>query len=338
MNGPTPTGLSLRDVSVAFGATLAVSDVTLDVAAGEVLALVGPSGCGKSTLLRTIAGLESPDNGTVHWAGGDLSDVPPHERDVGLMFQDHALFAHRSVAENIEFGLRMRSVPAGERRRRVSELIELVGLPASMTDRNVESLSGGEAQRVALARALAPQPRLLLLDEPLGALDRALRSELVDELRVLLRELGQTTIHVTHDQDEAFALADRVAVMSAGRVRRVGSPAEIWNDPQSAFVAEFVGHIVDTVDGRLVAVRPDAVAIAEGDHAGPAEPATVTDVRFVGDRSLVICRTATGATRRFHTPEPPTVGAQVRLVLDPERLAVVAHDRDVAPGAGPITS
>ncbi len=234
-------GLSIRDVTVAFGSVRAVDGVSLEVAAGETLAVVGPSGSGKSTLLRAIAGLEPLVAGEIRAGGRSLAGVPVPERDLGLMFQDHALFPHLDVAANVAFGLRMKRWPADRQRARVVALLELVGL-AGFERRAVHELSGGEAQRVALARALAPEPALLMLDEPFGSLDRVLREQLTEEVRRLLRELGQTALHVTHDQAEAFALADRVAVLAAGRLVQVGEPAELWHRPATRFVAEFLGH------------------------------------------------------------------------------------------------
>jgi len=272
-------GLQVEGLTVRFGATTALDALDLSVSEGEIVALVGPSGCGKSTLLRVIAGLQQPTSGSVRWAGTDLAHLAPHERDVGLMFQSHALFAHRNVSENIAFGPRMQGASAREQTERVRTLVDLVGL-AGFEQRSVESLSGGEAQRVALARALAPNPGLLLLDEPLGALDRALRESLVDELAVLLRSLGQTTLHVTHDQDEAFTLADRVAVIDAGTIRRIDTPEQLWSDPQSAFVAGFLGHPVASFAGSRHAITPGAVQLADnGEYV-----ATVTSTRFLGDR------------------------------------------------------
>lgn len=234
-------GLSIRGVTVAFGAVRAVDDVSLEVAPGETVAVVGPSGSGKSTLLRAIAGLEPLVAGEVRAGGRSLAGVPVPQRDLGLMFQDHALFPHLDVAGNVAFGLRMKRWPAERQRARVAELLELVGL-AGLERRAVHELSGGEAQRVALARALAPEPALLMLDEPFGSLDRVLREQLTVEVRRLLQGLGQTALHVTHDQGEAFALADRVAVLAAGRLVQVGEPAELWHRPATRFVAEFLGH------------------------------------------------------------------------------------------------
>jgi len=316
--------LTITDVTVRFGNTVAVDDLSLHVDTGEVVALVGPSGCGKSTLLRVVAGLEETDAGTVQWGDQDLAGVAPHERDVGLMFQDHALFTHRTVAENVAFGLRMRGRDRSTQSARVAELLDLVGLP-DFGGRSVDRLSGGEAQRVALARALAPAPRLLLLDEPLGALDRALRDELVGQLRTLLREVGQTTIHVTHDQDEAFAIADRVAVMHEGQLLRVGTPQEVWTDPQSAFVAGFVGHTITTIDGAQRAVRADTARLVdEANAATKAERAAVVDVRFRGDRSEVSCRTESAIVTVF-TAEPPHIGDVVHVAYDETRLPLLTR-------------
>lgn len=214
--------------------------VSLSLAREEILCLLGPSGCGKSTLLRVIAGLESPDRGEVRLRGVVITRLPPHRRGIGLMFQDYALFPHLDVAGNIGYGLRMQGVPATERRARVDALLALVNLQG-YARRTVDELSGGEQQRVALARTLAPNPALLLLDEPVANLDRFLRAELVQELRRILKTLHVTTIFVTHDQEEAFALADRVAVMRAGRIVQVDAPPQLYRRPANTFVAEFLG-------------------------------------------------------------------------------------------------
>ncbi len=203
--------------------------------------MLGPSGSGKSTLLRAVAGLQRLDGGRILLDGQDQAEVPTHRRDVGLMFQDHALFPHRDVAGNVGFGLKMRGDRRADIAERVGELLDLVGLPGTQ-DRSVSTLSGGEQQRVALARALAPSPRLLLLDEPLGALDRTLRERLVTELGDLFRELGQTVVAVTHDQAEAFALGDRVVVMDRGRVLQEGAPVEVWSRPATPTAARFLGY------------------------------------------------------------------------------------------------
>ncbi|WKE69433.1 ABC transporter ATP-binding protein [Streptomyces sp. WP-1] len=232
--------LSLQGATVRFGGRAVLDAVDLEVAEHEVVCVLGPSGSGKSTLLRAVAGLQALDAGRVSLAGRDQGGVPAHRRGVGLMFQDHQLFPQRDVGANVAFGLRMHGVAKGERDARVGELLELVGLPGAAR-RSVAALSGGEQQRVALARALAPRPRLLMLDEPLGQLDRSLRERLVVELRELFGRLGTTVLAVTHDQGEAFALADRVVVMRDGRIAQSGTPLEVWQRPADAFVARFLG-------------------------------------------------------------------------------------------------
>jgi thiamine transport system ATP-binding protein len=239
-------GLQVRDVVVHYRdddgtVATAVDGVDLDVAPGEVLALLGPSGSGKSTLLRAVAGLEPLSAGTIAWDGEDLADVPPHRRGFGLMFQDGQLFPHRDVAGNVAFGLQMQGLSRASQRERVAELLEVVGL-AGFGRREVASLSGGERQRVALARSLAPRPRLLLLDEPLSALDRGLRERLAGEVRAALTATSTTAIFVTHDHDEAFEVADRIAVMDIARLIQVARPAELWHRPASRRVAEFLGY------------------------------------------------------------------------------------------------
>jgi len=237
--------LEIRDAGITFAAdkreTVAVRNVDLDVPDRSVLALLGPSGCGKSTLLRAIAGLEALTTGRISWDGTDLAGISVHRRGFGLMFQDGVLFPHRDVAGNIAYGLRRTGLPRSEIDSRVGDLLELVGLPG-YGSRRVATLSGGEAQRVALARALAPRPRLLLLDEPLAALDRSLRERLLADLGSVLRSTGTTAVFVTHDQGEAFAIADLVAVMASGSIRQIGPAAQIWARPADAWVAGFVGY------------------------------------------------------------------------------------------------
>lgn len=273
--------LVLNDVSVRYPGQQrrAVDRVSLAVATGEVLALLGPSGCGKSSLLRAIAGLEALDGGRIMVAGNDIAAVPIHRRGIGLMFQDGVLFNHRTVAGNIGYGLSQMKMSTSERARRIAYLLDLVGLPG-WESRSVTSLSGGQAQRVALARALAPQPRLLLLDEPLAALDRALREKLLEDLRRILTTTGTTAVFVTHDQAEAFVIADMLAVMQSGKIRQIGSPATVFADPSDTDVAAFVGyrHLLDTECARLLlpghrtghlALRPSAlVADPDGRFRG----------------------------------------------------------------------
>ncbi|WP_419841915.1 ABC transporter ATP-binding protein [Candidatus Poriferisodalis sp.] len=240
-NGAGGGTLRIRDAHVAFDGTAALDGVDLEVGDGEMLVLLGPSGCGKTTLLRAASGLQPLDAGRVELDGRDLTGQRPDQRGIGLMFQDEVLFPHYDVAGNVAFGLRMAKVPTAQRQRRVAEMLELVGL-AGFEGRDVATLSGGEAQRVSLARALAPEPRVLLLDEPFGSLDRLLRERLINELRPVLDQVGVTAVHVTHDHHEAFALADRIAVMASGRLLRIGTPEQVWTDPRTAQVARFLGH------------------------------------------------------------------------------------------------
>ena len=232
-------GLESVGLHVSLEDNRVLINFNLSVQRGGTLALLGPSGCGKTTFLRTAAGLLRPAEGRILWDGADMASVPPHRRNFGLVFQDHALLPHRNVGENVGFGLRMRKMAVAQRRKRVEEMLKLVGL-RSYERRSISTLSGGEAQRVALARSLAPQPLLLLLDEPLATLDRPLSERLIADLRHILATLGQTAVHVTHDHAEAFALARRVALMRGGSVHRVGTPEELVNDPRDDYVANFL--------------------------------------------------------------------------------------------------
>ncbi|MFI7098342.1 ABC transporter ATP-binding protein [Streptomyces sp. NPDC050161] len=265
--------LRLNGVTVRFGpagAPAALDAVDLDVAAHEIVCVLGPSGSGKSTLLRVVAGLQPADAGQVLLEGRDQARVPTHRRGVGLMFQDHQLFPQKDVAGNVAFGLRMRRTDRAAQQRTVAELLGLVGLPGAGR-RAVASLSGGEQQRVALARALAPSPRLLMLDEPLGQLDRGLRERLVVELRRLFGELGTTVLAVTHDQGEAFALADRVVVMQDGRIAQTGTPLEVWQRPATEFVARFLGFdnvVAATVQGGAAVTPWGKVPVPEASPDG----------------------------------------------------------------------
>ncbi len=235
-------GLSLRGVTRSYGKVHALAGVDLDVAGGELFCLLGPSGSGKTTLLRLVAGFERPDAGTVGIDGEAMEGVPPERRGIGVVFQDYALFPHRSVADNVGFGLRMRKVGRTERQARVTEMLSLVGL-GDVAGRRPDTLSGGQRQRVALARALAPSPSVLLLDEPLANLDRRLRESLRQELRRVHDQVGVTTVLVTHDQEEALTLADRIGIMRDGVLEQVGGPAELWRQPASRFVAGFLGEM-----------------------------------------------------------------------------------------------
>ena len=248
--------LEVRDIHKTYEGQPLLTGVSFTVSAAETVCLLGPSGSGKSTLLRIIAGLETAESGQVLWDGKDLASTPAHLRDFGLVFQDYALFPHLTVAENVAFGLKMRGLPRDETRSRVVEALRMVDLDG-FEARRVTDLSGGEQQRVALARALAPRPRLLMFDEPLGALDRALKDEVLTELRLILHSTQVPAIYVTHDQEEAFTLADRLLLLHEGRIVQQGAPAEVWRSPVSAWVARFLGAgnvingTVASRDGRL---------------------------------------------------------------------------------------
>ena len=259
--------LTLDRIGVTIDGTPIVEDVTVDVPAGERLALLGPSGSGKSTVLRVAAGLQRPSSGRVLLDGRDVTAVPPHRRGVGLVFQEAALFPHRDVAGNVGFGPKVAGLDDALRRARVAEALELVGL-AGTERRDVTTLSGGEAQRVALARALATRPGVLLLDEPLGALDGPLRQRLQDDLRELFERLSLTAVHVTHDVGEAFALGDRVAILRHGRLAQVATPEELWSRPADDWVARFLGLRNVVRDGdRATVTRPEAVRVEAGEGA-----------------------------------------------------------------------
>jgi len=311
--------LELDSITVRYGQTAAVSDVSLSVADGEVVALLGPSGCGKSTLLRTIAGLEKPSSGSVRWDATDLAGVPVHRRGFGLVFQDGQLFPHRSVAGNVAFGLRMHGVDREDREKRVLSLLELVGLEG-YADRRVTQLSGGEQQRVALARALAPSPRLLLLDEPLSALDRALREQLAVDLARLLREAATTALVVTHDHDEAFTLADRVAIMSRGRIVQVGPPAEVWSSPVDVETAKFLGcnkfvpGSFVGLDVARVGLRATALRV---DDSGPLEGTVLERVHRRDHVRLLVEIDGD----EYEAVGPVSVGDRVRLQIDLDGVA-----------------
>jgi len=247
-------------------------DISFAVDEGEILCLLGPSGCGKTTLLRIIAGLEIPDGGKMLFEGRDIRDAPVHRRNFGLVFQDQALFPHKNVFENIAFGLRMQRLPKEEIRERVAEVLNLVGM-VGFEERDVNELSGGEQQRVALARSLAPRPRLLMLDEPLASLDRSLRERLMNELRTILKGAGVTAIYVTHDQQEAFAVADRVVIMDQGRKVQEGRPEEVYQRPATEFVARFLG-LANLLPGQVVEAGPPlAVETALGQLTTTDSPA-----------------------------------------------------------------
>ena len=359
--------LDLQKIEKTFNNQPILRGVSLKIMPGEIVALLGPSGCGKTTLLRIIAGLEEPSGGNLLFMGDELTKIPVHERGFGLVFQDYALFPHKDVAGNIEFGLRMLGWDIGRRAIRVSQVLEIVGL-SGFEAREIHELSGGEQQRIALARSLAPSPRLLLLDEPMGSLDRALRERLMRELRAILKEAGGmldrpegiTAVFVTHDQEEAFAVADRILVMNAGIIEQEGTPAGLYRKPKNVFVARFLG-MENILQGIVLSQEPSRVSTSVGEFLispGPwdigqnltilirpeaaklPEPATdshteirviLTDVSFRGrykDASFEIVDDKNTRTRLkfdFNTdvslPRPGTV---VTLYLNPESIIVLS--------------
>ncbi|HKU57841.1 MAG TPA: ABC transporter ATP-binding protein [Gaiellaceae bacterium] len=271
----------LSGVRRAFGDVVAVAGIDLDIAAGEFFTLLGPSGSGKTTTLRVIAGFERPDAGRVELQGIDVTRVAPSQRAVNTVFQDYALFPHMSVAENVEYGLRVKGMSRKERRRHAEQILERVRLPG-LGKRKPAQLSGGQRQRVALARAIVNGPPVLLLDEPLGALDLKLRQEMQIFLKALQRDLGITFVYVTHDQEEALTMSDRMAVFNEGRIEQVGSPADVYEHPQTEFVAGFVGvsNVLER-GGRRFTIRPEKIRMSD-EAAGPGEPGTIREVVYVG--------------------------------------------------------
>ena len=252
-------GLALEGVAKRYGGRTVLHDISLELAPGEFLSLLGPSGCGKTTLLRIVAGFERTDGGRVRLGEADISSLPANRRNMGMVFQAYSLFPNLSAADNVRFGLRVRRLARAEQRRRVAQMLELVGL-SEQADKYPHQLSGGQQQRVALARALAIQPALLLLDEPLSALDAKVRVQLREEIRRIQRETGITTLFVTHDQEEALSISDRVAVMYAGELVQVGQPAQIYREPAHPFVAEFIG-VSTALDARTARDAPEALEL-----------------------------------------------------------------------------
>ena len=333
--------IEFRNVARQFGTVRAVDNVSLSIAPGEFFALLGPSGSGKTTCLRLIAGFEHPTSGQVLLGGADVTHVPPYERNVNTVFQDYALFPHMSVAENVAYGLRVRRVAPEERRKRAQEMLALVQLEG-LGERSPAQLSGGQKQRVALARALINHPAVLLLDEPLGALDLKLREAMQIELKNLQRKLQITFVYVTHDQGEALSMADRVAVFDRGRIEQLDTPRGLYTRPRTSFVARFVGganviegELARTLNGsaRAFAIRPEMMSL-DGAAAGNGRvscEANVIDIQYHGSSSrwqlrapdgtvLAVMRPETGAPSDGHP-----VGSRVRVSWSPEHMVPLAE-------------
>ncbi|HET6618086.1 MAG TPA: ABC transporter ATP-binding protein [Gemmatimonadota bacterium] len=302
--------------------------MSFDIRDGEFFSILGPSGCGKTTTLRLLAGFERPDAGQILLRGERIDGCPPWERPLAMVFQSYALFPHLSVARNVAFGLERRKLPRPAIAERVRTALELVRLdPARFADRSTRQLSGGQRQRVALARALVLEPPVLLLDEPLGALDRKLRKEMQGELRALNRDLGMTFVYVTHDQEEALTMSDRVAVMTDARIAQIGSPVEVYERPRTAFVAGFLGeaNIFDAEDGRRVAVRPERMELLRPGSSAPDEgtlrSGEIRDIVYLGDRTHALVRLSTGTDVRVALTDAETGEAGAWKLGDPVLVA-----------------
>jgi putative spermidine/putrescine transport system ATP-binding protein len=348
------SSVTLQSVGKTFGDHVAVRDFSVEIANGEFLVLLGPSGCGKTTTLRMIAGFVEPSAGRVLFGDRDVTDLPPYRRNTGLVFQGYALFPHLTVFENVAFGLRMRKLDKVAVARRAHEALRLVRLDA-LAERMPRQLSGGQQQRVALARALAIEPDILLLDEPLSNLDAKLREQVRIEIRQLQRRLGVTTVMVTHDQEEALSVADRLVVMNNGEVQQIGTQRELYNHPRSRFVANFIGRIncftgaaagpqcfrtesgleitvrKAAQDGCVLTVRPERIRLANKDETTNTFPATVEFVSYLGATTEYVVRLASGdlvAVEMHNTEadaaEPLAIGAQILINWDPDACRLIA--------------
>ncbi|EFE75430.1 ABC transporter ATP-binding protein [Streptomyces filamentosus] len=347
----------LKQLRRKFGSTVALDGLDLDIAPGELVALLGPSGCGKTTALRIVAGFETADGGELLMGGEDVTSVPANRRDIGMVFQSYSLFPNMTAAENIAYGLRVRGRAAAERKERAGELLDLVGLPGR-DGHYPHQLSGGQQQRVALARALAIRPRVLLLDEPLSALDAKVRLSLREEIRRIQLDLGITTVFVTHDQEEALSMADRVAVMKDGRLEQCAAPGELYDRPATPFVAEFVGTmnrlpgtvrdggVVELFGRRLpihgerpavgaevdVLLRPEGLAVGAAD-GGAGTPATVRVATFLGPTTRLHLTTDSGAECKADLPswEATALVPGARCTITPHENPVLVAERAGAP-------
>ena len=347
--------LSIQKVRKSFGATTVVQEFDLDVNQGEFVSFLGPSGCGKTTMLRIVAGFEEPSAGKVFIGGKDVTGLKPNQRNIGMVFQAYALFPNMTVAQNIGFGLKVAGVPKADAAARVAEMLRLIKLP-ELGDRYPFQLSGGQQQRVALARAMAAKPQVLLLDEPLSALDAKVRVSLREEIRAIQKTLGITTIFVTHDQEEALSMSDRIVVMNNGRAEQVGTPFDVYNKPATRFVANFVGtlnviegKVTDPAAGRVrvgsseivlgqklagasgdavsLALRPEAVSVGRRDGREAILDGSIADVSFLG--SVIRIRASVGDSSilldTFNNPDapPPAVGDKVALAFAPADVLVL---------------
>ena len=350
--------LEVTNLTKTFGTTTVVKGISFGFEKGEFISLLGPSGCGKTTILRMIAGFEQPTSGTILVDGQDITTLKPNERQLGMVFQAYALFPNLNVGDNIGFGLKIAGMPADQRRARVEEMLKLIGLPG-FEKRFPYEMSGGQQQRVALARAIAPRPRMLLLDEPLSALDAKIRVSLREEIRAIQLELGITTVFVTHDQEEALSISDRIVVMNAGNIDQLGAPHEIYNKPATRFVATFVGHlntieasVVDpaaktiSIDGQLatlpnlptnavaddaisLTLRPEVLALNERQGNDITLTGTIADVTFLG--SVIRLRVSLGSniisldTFNDQRTAPPSRGEPVTISLASKDLLVLGN-------------
>ncbi len=343
MSSPQSVAVELVSITKTFGAQTALNALDLSVKPGELVALLGPSGCGKTTALRSIAGLESIDSGTILIDGEDVTDRPTNKRDMGMVFQSYSLFPHLTAIQNVEFGLRMRKVDTEERQKRATDALSMVGLDSHL-GRYAHELSGGQQQRVALARALVTEPRVLLLDEPLSALDAKVRVQLRDEIRRIQTQLGITTFFVTHDQEEALAIADRVAVMQAGNIEQIGTPEELYQNPQTPFVAEFIGlsnRLEGVVSGGEVQVLGHTLPLLHPETApGPVRvfvrpedvelastgmPGTVISSSFLGSlrrTNVLLADDKTIVAVQHSVRENPLPGSSVFLALNGAAVSV----------------